>query len=151
AAFTTRTLDQSLQRVNRRAALNQWWTPQTLNNLAITTIGPNPQLLKSDGADIWVANGGNGTISRVRASDGRLLEAWTGATNAFGVLIATGKVFISGGTGPGRLFEIDPTQPPGAVTTLTSGLSGNGSLGIAFDGLNIWTTNTGNGMPNTGS
>jgi hypothetical protein len=56
----------------RRAALDQWWTPQTANNWALTTVGVEPVLLKSDGADIWVANYG-GTVSRVRASDGTVV------------------------------------------------------------------------------
>jgi hypothetical protein len=74
AAFTTRTLDQSLKRGNRRAALNQWWTtkPCYSFNLGTTLIGArsSPNLIKSDGADLWVANEAN-FISRVRASDGK--------------------------------------------------------------------------------
>jgi hypothetical protein len=88
AAFITRTLDQSLKRGSQRAALDQFWTTQVADNLGLTTVGSVPELLKSDGADIWVANGGGGTVSRVRASDGRVLETWTGATDAQGVLVA---------------------------------------------------------------
>ena len=39
AAFVTRTLDQSLRRGSNRAALDQYWTTQGANNLALTTIG----------------------------------------------------------------------------------------------------------------
>src|SRR5215471_10307814 len=117
AAFVTRTLDQSLQRGSRRAALDQWWTTQTANNLGLTTVGSSPALVKSDGADLWIANKDGGTVSRVRASDGKLLETWTGASNAVGVLVAMGKVFVTGDTSPGNLYEIDPTQTPGPVTT----------------------------------
>ena len=74
AAFTTRTMDQSLKRGSRRAALNQYWTTQGANNLALTTVGNGPQLVQSDGADVWVPNSGDATVSRVRASDGKLLE-----------------------------------------------------------------------------
>src|SRR5262249_33631110 len=105
SAFNTRTLDQSLQRGSKRAALNQWWTTQTNNNLGLTTVGNFSELAQSDGADIWVANNGSATVSRVRASDGKLLETWTGATGAFGVLVAMGKVFITGATMPGNLYE----------------------------------------------
>lgn len=79
AAFTTRTLDQSLRRGSRRVALNQWWTPQGDLAQGSTTVGNNPVNVQSDGADLWVVNNGSGTISRVRASDGKLLETWTGA------------------------------------------------------------------------
>jgi len=142
AAFVTRTQDQSVKRASKRAALQQFWTIKSESNLGYTTgIGSNPELVQSDGADLWVANV-SGTVSRVRGSDGKLLETWTGAFNAFGVLCAMGKVFITGSTTPGNLYQIDPTQSAGAVTTLTSSL-GNNPKGIAFDGQRIWTANFG--------
>jgi hypothetical protein len=87
-----------------------------------------------------VANNG-GTVSRVRASDGKLLETWTGATGSFGVLAAKGLIFVTGNT-LGKLYQIDPTQPMGAVTTLSISLGGIPE-GISFDGSRIWTANNG--------
>lgn len=143
AAFITRTMDQSLKRGSRRATLNQFWTPTSVEGLGLTTVGPSPRLVQSDGADLWVANAVNGTVSRVRASDGKLLDTWTGATSAVGVLVAKGLIFVTGGlTNPGKLYQIDPTQPAGAVTTLSSSL-GVFPLGIGFDGTRIWTANNG--------
>jgi len=142
AAFVTRTMDQSVKRAGKRAALQQFWTIQGANNLTLTTVGSFPAGIQSDGADIWVANFGSATVSRVRGSDGKLLETWTGATNAAFVLCAMGKVFVTGQTNPGKLFEIDPTQTAVAVTTVTSAL-GSQPQGIAFDGQRIWTANIG--------
>jgi hypothetical protein len=68
AAFVTRTLDQSLKRGSRRAALDRFWTTQGANSLALTTVGITPPSVKSDGADLWVANLSSGFVSRVRAS-----------------------------------------------------------------------------------
>jgi hypothetical protein len=133
-----------LLRGSRRAALDQFWTTQNDTVLGLTTIGTLPKLLKSDGADIWVANNANAsgnTVSRVRASDGKLLETWTGAGSAFGVLVATGKVFVTGSMS-GNLYRIDPSQAAGAVTTVASTLGG-GPIGIAFDGARVWTANAG--------
>jgi hypothetical protein len=142
AAFITRTMDQSLKRGSRRAALKQFWTPTSADGLGLTTVGSSPLLVESDGADLWVANELSGTVSRVRASDGKLLETWTGAAFATGVVAAKGLIFVTGNTTPGKLYQIDPTQPVGAVTTLTSSL---GALpqGISFDGARIWTANIG--------
>jgi hypothetical protein len=89
-----------------------------------------------------VANLNGYTVSRVRASDGKLLETWTGATKAVDVVAAKGLIFVIGLTNPGKLYQIDPTQPVGTVTTLTSSLGVNPS-GIAFDGARIWTANNG--------
>lgn len=127
-----------------RAALNQWWTTnQYAGGLGTTAVGANPALVQSDGVDVWVANRNflsqEGTVSRVRASDGKLLETWTGATGAWGVLVAIGRVFVTG-ISTGRLYMIDPSQPPGDVTVVATGLLG--ATGIAFDGQKIWTANS---------
>src|SRR5438477_325556 len=76
AAFVTRTMDQSLRRGSRRAALKQFWTPTSADGVALTTVGTSPVLVESDGTDLWVSNNVSGTVSRVRAGDGRLLETW---------------------------------------------------------------------------
>jgi DNA-binding beta-propeller fold protein YncE len=144
AAFITRTMDQSLKRGSRRAALDQFWTTASSNSLALTMVEDGPIGVKSDGADIWVANLISDTVSRVRASDGRVLETWSGATDAYSVLCAMGKVFVTGAASTGRLYQIDPTQPAGMVTTLSNDLGGY-PRGIAFDGQRIWTANTSDG------
>jgi len=141
AAFITRTQDSALRRGNRRAALEQWWTPQPLISLPSTTVGVQPYSVKSDGADLWVANYQSNTVSRVRASDGKLLDTWTGAIYAIGVLVARGRIYVLKVNGPhGGLYELDPTQPGGPVSTVTSSLGGF-PFEMAFDGSRVWTAN----------
>jgi len=143
AAFITRTLDQSLKRGSRRAALDQYWTPTDSTGLGLTTVGDLPLLVASDGADLWVANASSNSVSRVRASDGKKQDPdWTGATAAAGVLVAKGLIFVTGQTNPGKLYQINPSQPAGAVTPLTNSL-GAAPAGIAFDGARVWTANFG--------
>jgi YVTN family beta-propeller protein len=141
AAFLSRTVDGVLKRGSRRTALDQFWTPQGPTVLGVTTLGNGLHLVKSDGVDLWVARLGNGgTVSRVRGSDGKLLETWTGATGATGVLVAMGRIFVTGNTSPGNLYQIDPSQAAGAVTTVASNL-GDAPQGITFDGSRIWIAN----------
>ena len=144
AAFLSRTVDGVLKRGSRRASLNQFSTPQTADALGLVTVAPIPRLLKSDGADIWVASEGSGLgkVSRVRASDGALLQTWTGAGDAYGVLVAFGSVIVTGEVNPGKLYRIDPTQAPGAVTVVATNL-GNDPGAMTFDGSRIWTANQG--------
>jgi hypothetical protein len=142
AIFLSRTVDSVLKRSSRRAALDQFWTPQNDTVLGLTSVGASPELLKSDGADVWVANFNGASVSRVRASDGKLLETWTGATSAAGVLVAMGRILVTGVTSPGKLYMIDPSQPAGAVTTVASSLGVNPG-DIAFDGARVWTANGG--------
>jgi hypothetical protein len=141
AAFLSRTVDRTLQRSSRRAILNQFWTPQNGNSLGLTTVGNAPLLVQSDGTDLWVTSSSTGTVSRVSGSSAKLLETWTGATGATGVLVAAGRIFVTGGTSPGNLYQIDPAQSPaGAVTTVATNLGGSPN-GITFDGARIWTAN----------
>jgi hypothetical protein len=147
-AFTTRTLDQSLNRGKSRAALGRWWTPtpQYDNGIGVTPIGVEPAGISFDGADLWVADAGGDTVTRVRASDGRVLEKWTGAINPVGVLVALGRVFVTGQTFAGKLYMIDPSQTAGAVTTVAD--LGNSPGCITFDGSRIWVgyTHPGGGL-----
>ena len=138
AAFLSRTVDRTLQRGSRRAVLNQFWTPQNPGSLGLTTVGLGPVSVQSDGDDIWVANYNDESVSQVHASNGKLLQTWTGAATAWGVLVAMGRVFVTGQDTPGRLYQINPSQAAGAVTTVASNL-GAFPTGIAFDGSRIWT------------
>jgi hypothetical protein len=137
AAFLSRTVDRTLQRRSPRAALDQFWTTQNATVLGLTTVGALPFLAKSDGPDVWVANNSGNSVSRVRAGDGKLLETWTGAASASGVLVAMGRVFVTNYAFPGKLYLIDPTQAAGAVTTVATNLPAF-PAGIAFDGSRIW-------------
>jgi hypothetical protein len=141
AAFLSRTVDGVLRRGGERAALKRFWSSQNNTVLGLTTLAASPQFTEFDGEDVGVSHS-SGSISRVHASDGRLLGTWTGATGAQGVLSAMGKVFVTGLTNPGKLYQIDPSQPAGAVTTVATNLGLN-SRGIAFDGSRIWTANIG--------
>jgi hypothetical protein len=148
AAFITRTQDSALRRGSRRAALRQFWstTPNyaTANGgLGTTPVGDGPDLVVSDGLDVWVANVNSATVSRVRGSDGKLLDTWTNAFGAAAPVAAMGKVFVTGRTNPGMLYMIDPAGSAGPVTEVSGSSLGNAPNGIAFDGRRIWTANAG--------
>jgi hypothetical protein len=145
-AFIGRTLDQSLKRGGTRAALNQYWTTKPPYNIAVnashlgtTSVGVTPVGVAADGEDLWVASYTTGTVSRVRASSGRLLEIWTGVPKAWGVLVALGRVFVTGQTDGGSLYMIDPSSLSGVATTVATNL-GIEPRAMAFDGSRIWIT-----------
>jgi hypothetical protein len=148
AVFVSKGINQALARSSPRAALGQWWTttPPFDLGLSVTDLGALPFAVACDGADVWVTNHTN--VYRVRASDGRLLETWTGATNGRWIVIAMGRIFVVGNTSIARpggnvdgvLYMIDPAQPPGDVTTVATGLGAN-ATDLAFDGSRFWITN----------
>lgn len=140
AAFLQRTLDTSLERGSRRTALAQTWTtmPHYDVSLGVTDLGLGDtlRLVRSDGLDVWVPDG-NGSVFKVQDSDGSLQGTWTGATSAYGVLCAMGRVFVTGDSTPaGKLYMIDPSTGPGAVTTVTSAV-GELPLDVGFDGQHL--------------
>jgi hypothetical protein len=141
AAFITRTQDSALKRGSHRAAAGQWATPQHVGVLKTTPTGNNPQYNCFDGEDIWVPSMG-GSVTRVHASDGRVLGTWTGANSAFSTIAAAGFIYVLGTGNPGRLYRLDPTQAPGAVVEVENNL-GIGPRSITYDGLNLWTANQG--------
>src|SRR6266508_3209989 len=80
SAFLSRTVDSVLKRGGRRAAMKQFATPQVGDFLGLTTLSGPPLYVECDGADVWVRDPAlSGEVSRIRASDGKLLETWTGA------------------------------------------------------------------------
>jgi hypothetical protein len=140
--FLQRSLDQGLARTSRRAALNQWWTSQSVTAMQTISLGGigGGFFCAADGESIWTDT--TGTVTKVQASFGNGLGIWTGATFLRGLLVAAGRVFAVGVTLPGKLYVIDPTQPPGTPILALSNLGGS-PASIAFDGTHLWTANQG--------
>src|SRR5262249_42760360 len=143
AAFLSRTVDRSLQRVSRRAAMGRFWTPKNAVDLGLTTVGISPNNVRWDGKDLWIPDRTTSPVDGARPSDGRCPETWPGAPFANAGVIAIAKFFVAGSrAAPGSLPRIDPAAPAGAATVVASNL-GAGADGIAFDGSRIWTANQG--------
>lgn len=140
AAFVSRTLEQSIRRNNIRAVTKKWYLPPDPTSIGLTVVGGAPQSVEFDGTDLWVANINGDTVQRFRTSDGQLLQTFTGANAVSGLVTAGGRIFAIGAQNPGLLYFINPTQGPGAVSTLLSNLPG-GPSGIAWDGARVWTAN----------
>ncbi|HEY1252575.1 MAG TPA: S-layer homology domain-containing protein [Thermoanaerobaculia bacterium] len=140
SVFVAKGLNQALARSSRRAALGQWWTTKTQNALGSTTVGANPVFTVADGADVWVTFSEH--VLRVRASDARILETWTGATQLNGAIVAAmGQVFVTGYSAGGNhwaIFRIDPSQ---SDTTMADVATIPSPISIAFDGARLWTAN----------
>jgi hypothetical protein len=145
AAFISRTQDSALKRGSLRATAGQWATPQDVGLLKATTIGANPRYNCFDGEDIWVANFTGNSVTRVHASDGRVLGTWTGTTAAHNTIAAAGFIYVTGQANPGTLYRIDPGLAPGAATLVETNLGGF-PRSITYDGLNLWTANDGGGV-----
>jgi hypothetical protein len=150
AAFITRTQDSALRRGSLRATAGQWAMPQDVGVLKTTIVGSTPQYNCFDGEDIWVANFIASSVTRVHASDGRELGTWTGVSSASNTISAAGFIYVIGRGNPGTIYRIDPTLAPGVATLVENNL-GPSPRSITYDGLNLWTANSGTGAAGTGS
>jgi hypothetical protein len=149
AAFTTRTLDQSVKRGNPRAALGQWSLNKSAFMLGTLTGYHNPQFLACDGYTVWVSNTQGDTISRVDIKTGALICTLAGIPSPEQIVIVSGRVFVASFQSPGKIYLANITDTTnGAISSLFT--VGTNPVGITFDGLNLWTANNGTG-PGTGS
>src|SRR5580692_11987163 len=60
-----------------KIALLKWYGANTTTNFAV---GKQPRGVCFDGANIWVANYGDGTVTKLRTSDGALLGTFAVGT-----------------------------------------------------------------------
>ncbi len=148
AVFAAKAFDQSAARAGRRAALGEWWTSAPHYNLGLGTspVPYNPLGgIVCDGEDVWASSTNEthaGAVSRIHASDGRVLGTWP-LDDAYALLVALGRVFVTQvGSSTGGLFAIDPSQPPSPPSSLIAPVAG-GINSLAFDGSRIWAAGGG--------
>jgi hypothetical protein len=137
--FLQRSLDAGLARGSRRAALDQWW-PTAYGPM--TPVGGAPFTCSADGEFIWTSTFLGDSVVQVQASTGQGVADWTGLIKSAGVRVADGMVYVAGATSPGVLYVIDPTQLPSSMVNTFDNL-GNQPIGVAFDGVSVWTANRG--------
>jgi DNA-binding beta-propeller fold protein YncE len=83
-----------------------------------------------DGANMWIANQGTGTVSKLRASDGTVLGTFTVGLEPYGVVFDGEDVWVSGAI---AIFELRASDGfVAGAWPLTN------ATGLAFDGADIW-------------
>lgn len=142
AAFVSRTLEQSIRRNNIRALTKKWYLPPDPTGITlVSSLIGSPEGIEFDGTDVWVAGANSDELWRIRPSDGKVLEIWTNAEFVKHLVCGRGRIFATGSAfDMTRLYFIDPTQTPGAVSVELTNLPGS-PRGIAFDGARVWTAN----------
>ena len=59
------------------------------------TVGTNPGAMAFDGANIWVANYGSNTLTKLRASDGSLVTNFAVGTNPDGIAFDGVNIWVA--------------------------------------------------------
>jgi hypothetical protein len=108
----------------RKAALLQWYRQDF-------PVGPFPQGIAFDGANLWVTNSASATVTRLRAADGADLGAFPVGIGPGSVAFDGANIWVASVTTVTKLRASD-----GANLGILN--VGNGNRGIAFDGNYIW-------------
>jgi hypothetical protein len=102
------------------------------------SVGSKPDGIVFDGANVWVANGGGNTVTKLRSSDGVNLGTFTVGDSPFGMAFDGANLWVANSTGVTKLRASDGSN----LGTFGVGAS---PLGVACDGSNIWVASFGSG------
>lgn len=87
-----------------------------------------------DGANMWVANSGDNSVSKLRARDGKLLGTFSAPGGAYGVAFDGIHIWVTGYQGVTELRASDGKNLHFYYTPRTE------TTGIVFTGTNTWVT-----------
>jgi DNA-binding beta-propeller fold protein YncE len=97
-------------------------------------VGGAPIGIVFDGTNIWVANSNQGTVSKLRARDGKLLGTFVVPGSPYGLVFDGARIWVSGDQGVTELRVGDGKILHFYYTPTTQ------TTGIVFTGANIWVT-----------
>ena len=112
-----------------RAALLQWY-PTTFS------VGSTPYGVAFDGTNIWVANSGGNSVSKLLASTGAVVGTYPVGQNPYAIAFDGTNIWVTN-YGSASLTEL--VASTGSLVATYTGFPY--PFGIAFDGTNIWVTN----------
>jgi DNA-binding beta-propeller fold protein YncE len=99
-------------------------------------VGLGPIGIAFDGANVWVTNRDGGTVSKLRASDGKTLGTFSVVGSPYGVAFDGSYVWVAGSRGSSKMRVSNGTVVGQFGTDAT--------IGVAFDGANVWISNLNN-------
>jgi len=146
AVFLARTEDLALKRGSRRAALNQWWTPQATWFLRKVGRRLYPFDVVCNDDELVVVNN-SGSVSLVRASHGTIENEAFQFTDGTPLIkprtavVADGIIYVAGGNALGYFVPLDRAESFGSdiVVNLVSKNFSPDLQALTFDGSFVWT------------
>ena len=116
-----------------KIALLKWYQA---NQTTSFTVGNSPNDVAFDGQNIWVTNGGDDTVTKLRPSDGTVLGTFNVGSQPYGIAFDGANIWVvnSGGNNVTKLRASDGKE-------LGTFNVGRYPWLAAFDGTDIWVTN----------
>jgi len=125
---------QSGGALNTQAIALLRWCPANLTTQF--TVGNAPVGVAFDGANIWVANSGADSLTKIRANDGFVLGQFSVGSKPFFPVFDGANVWVTNLNGN----SVTKVRASDGVTLGTFAV-GLRPVGITFDGANVWVTN----------
>jgi YVTN family beta-propeller protein len=114
-------------------ALLKWYGANTTTTFAV---GTQPRGVCFDGANIWVANYGSNTVTKLQANDGKVLGTFAVGTQPANVAFDGANIWATNyGSGNVTKLRASDGKVLGTFTV------GGQPFGLAFDGTNMWVGN----------
>ena len=119
---------------SQQVALLRWYpaiqTPMSF------TVGTRPGALAFDGANMWIANYGSGTVSVLRANNGELVRTCTVGRSPTGIAYDGANMWVTNGD-DSNVNVLRASDCAHVMTPTVGDLPSR----IAFDGTNMWVAN----------
>src|SRR5579863_4786982 len=116
-----------------KVALLKWYP---VNKTAHFSVGQQPYGVCFDGANIWTANFGDGTVTKLRANDGEVLGTFQAGSEPFGVTFDGANIWVSN-VASNNVYKLRASDGKNLGIFPTGAAPG----WMAFDGANIWVPN----------
>ena len=117
-----------------RVALLKWFP--AYQGPSTFSVGIHPSAAGFDGANIWVANCGSGTVSKLLASTGAVLGTFAVGSCPQAVAFDGANIWVANSSS-NNVTKLSASTG----TVLGTYNAGTSPSGIAFDGVNIWLAN----------
>src|SRR5579863_8761321 len=120
-----------------KVALLKWYKGNLTTSF---TVGQQPYGVAFDGENIWTANSGDGTVTKLRAADGATLGTFKVGTTPYGVTFDGANVWVSNSS-DGSVTKLRASDGK----TLGTFKVGQMPFWMVFDGEDVWVANSGDG------
>jgi YVTN family beta-propeller protein len=119
----------------QRIALLKWGVSLADNTFSV---GTEPGAICFDGASIWVANSGDGTVTKLNASTGATIGIYGVGTEPSAICFDGASIWVANSS-DSTVTKLNA----GAGTNIGTYYVGRNPQAICFDGANIWVANYG--------
>ncbi len=107
------------------------------NLTTVFPVGTTPFGVAFDGENIWIVNGGNNNVTKLRTNDGAVLGTFNVGHSPIGAAFDGANIWVAN-SNDNTVTKLRASNG----TVIGTYAAGQGPGGLAFDGANIWVTNT---------